>query len=278
MCPRTTGIIRAGLILALGSVGISFPGVSAGQFDPTGPAETYEVAATSASFVAIAHCPATSGGDGDRLEISRRRTTSRGDPRRHRKSPDHLGFITLKYGTFDPKGTPDGGSFLGFRTGAEWENRLTLSFNFDAYWRSFTEETVIAQEVDPNGNLIRTSATSLETSSTLLPLGVSLGLRLPGTQTLTPFVGVGIAYEVLINDIKDYQTGLEDTNVYGGPGWQLFGGLMFPVTSTARFLGELWYNDAEVSRNVDTYEQGLPVRETIDVSGLGARFGVEFAF
>jgi hypothetical protein len=197
--------------------------------------------------------------------------------RRHRAS-DALHFVTLKYGTYDPKGSPDGGAFLGLRTGAEFDNRLTLSFNVDAYWRSYAEQITIAQDVDPNGNLITASITRFATSSTLIPLGVSLGLRLPGSRTVTPFVGVGVAYEILVNEVEDYESGIDDTNVYGGPGWQVFGGLMVPVTHGARFLGELWLNDAEVSRDVETYERGLPVREAIDVSGLGARFGVEFRF
>jgi hypothetical protein len=277
MRPSTIGITHLALIIALGIGGILSPDVSTGQTGP-GLTATGDGGLHGLSSSTILRSPVGPDGSGDALAICRTRSKSNVHRQARGGSPTHTSFLNFKYGTYNPEGNVDGGSFFGFRTGAEFENRLTLAFNFDAFWRSYTEEALIAQETDPNGNLIRTSVTSLETSSTLIPLGVSLGLRLPGSRTLTPFIGVGIAYEILVNDVKDYQTGMEDTNVYGGPGWQVFGGLMFPITTNARFLGELWYNDAEVSRNVESYESGLPVREKVDVSGIGARLGVEFAW
>ena len=107
---------------------------------------------------------------------------------------------------------------------------------------------------------------------------MSLGLRLPSSRTLTPFIGAGVTYQVLVNEVRDYENGVEFANTYGGPGWQVYGGLMMPITTQARLLGELMYNEATVSRNVDSFQLGLPVRETIDVSGVGLRFGVEFHF
>jgi hypothetical protein len=58
----------------------------------------------------------------------------------------------------------------------------------------------------------------------------------------------------------------------------VFGGLLLPLTSEVRVLGELWYNDATVGRDVDRYVAGLPVSERIDVGGLGARVGLEVHF
>jgi len=282
MSPGITGIgivARIALISALGSAGALLPATAAAQsaLAPGGP--DLELTAHGAAFCLTGSAKQTpTCNQPTAFELGRSRT--RIVRNRHRRSPvpEHVPFVNLKYGTFDPKGSPNGGSFLGLRTGAEFDNRLTLSFNLDAYWRSFTEEITIAQELDRNGNVITTSLTSFATTSTLIPLGVSLGLRLPGSRTLTPFVGVGVAYEILVNNVEDYASGIEDTNVYGGPGWQVFGGLMMPITSDTHLLGELWLNDAEVSRDVDNYSEGLPVRETIDVSGFGARLGIEFHF
>jgi hypothetical protein len=200
-------------------------------------------------------------------------------PRYHRAPRhDHENFVHLKLGTFDPEGDGNGGGFFGFSTGVELQNRITAGFTADFYRRSFTDEVIIAETVDENGNVITTSVRRLDTSSNLIPLGVALGFRLPGSRTVTPFAGVGVAYEFLINDVENYELGVEDTNVYSGPGWQLFGGLLVPVTSDVRLLGELWMNDATVSRDIDRYERGLPVTERIDVDGFGARAGIEFHF
>jgi hypothetical protein len=184
----------------------------------------------------------------------------------------------LKFGTYDPEGHPDAGRFFGLTTGVEFQNRFTVGFTLDYHRRSFIDETVIAESVDQNGNVIYTTVRRVDTSSNLIPLGVSLGLRLPGSRTLTPFVGAGVAYEILVNDVENHELGIRDTNVYTGPGWQLFGGLMVPVTSEVRLLGELWTNNATVRRDIDRYELGLPVGEKIDVGGFGARLGVEFHF
>ena len=209
--------------------------------------------------------------------LTRRPRASR-HPHYRTPRPDRENFVHLKFGTFDPEGDRNGGGFFGLSTGVELQNRITAGFTADFYRRSFTDETIIAESVDQNGNVITTSVRRLDTSSNLIPLGVALGFRLPGSRTVTPFVGVGVAYEVLVNEVRNYEQGIEDTNVYSGPGWQLFGGLLVPVSSDVRLMGELWANDATVSRNIDRYEQGLPVSERIDVDGFGARLGVEFHF
>ncbi len=199
-------------------------------------------------------------------------------PARSSRPADRENFVHLKLGTFDPEGPQNGGTFFGLVTGVEFQNRVTVGFDLDVYRRSHTRETVIAEAVDPLGNVITTTAMSLETASTLVPLGVSLGVRLPGSRTLTPYVGVAAAYEILVNEVHNYELGVEATNVYGGPGWQVFGGLLVPITREVRVIGELAYNDALVRRDIERYEFGLPVSERIDVSGFGARVGVEFHF
>jgi hypothetical protein len=258
-------------------VGASLPVPSHGQFEAGGPS-TVSLLTVPRAGAQVTSTVLASGHDCGDFSLGRTKANSIKRRRHHHRSADYLHFVTLKLGTYNPEGAVDGGRFFGFRTGAEFDDRLTVSFNADAYWRSYTEEATIAQDVDVHGNVITTSVTSLETSSTLIPLGVSLGIRLPGSRTVTPFVGAGVAYEILVNDVRDFATGIEDTNVYGGFGWQIFGGLMVPITSGTRFLGELWFNDAEVSREVDSYSRGLPVRESIDVSGVGARLGIEFSF
>ena len=202
---------------------------------------------------------------------------------RPRQSPsrppdDRENVVHLKFGTYDPEGSENGGAYFGLLTGVEFQNRVTIGFNLDIYRRSYSRETVIAETVDPTGNVITTTATSLATSSTLVPLGVSLGIRLPGSRTLSPYVGGAVAYEILVNQVRNYELGAEGTHVYGGPGWQVFGGLICPLTREVRLLGELGYNDAMVRRDIDRYTLGLPVGERIDVSGLSARAGVEFHF
>jgi hypothetical protein len=202
---------------------------------------------------------------------------------RPRQSPspppdDRENVVHLKFGTYDPEGDESGGAYFGLLTGVEFQNRVTIGFDLDVYRRSYSRETVIAETVDPMGNVITTTATSLATSSTLVPLGVSLGIRLPGSRTLTPYIGGAVAYEILVNQVRNYEFGVQATNVYGGPGWQVFGGLICPLTREVRLLGELGYNDAMVRRDIDRYTLGLPVGERIDVSGMSARAGIEFHF
>ncbi len=223
----------------------------------------------------LASLPATEalGGSAPGWSLSRR--PRHAQPRR---PTDRQNFVHLKLGTYDPEGPENGGAFFGLVTGVEFQNRVTVGFDLDVYRRSYRQETLIAETVDPTGNVITTTATSLRTASTLVPLGISIGLRLPGSRTLTPYVGAAAAYEVLVNEVRNYDLGVEATNVYGGPGWKVYGGLLCPITREVRVMGELAYNDALVRRNIDRYALGLPVGERIDVSGLGARVGVEFHF
>lgn len=208
--------------------------------------------------------------------LSRRPRRSRYHHDRSHEDREH--FVNLKFGTFDPDGPRNNSGFFGLATGVEFQNRVTAGFTLDFSRRSFTDETVIAETVDPNGNLITTSVRRLDTSSNLIPLGVALSVRLPGSRTLTPYAGAGVAYEIMVNTFNNYEQNVEDTSVFTGPGWQVFGGLLVPVTSGVRLMGELWANDATVRRNIDRYERGLPVTERIDADGFGARVGVEFHF
>lgn len=233
-------------------------------------------------FAVLADLAGASVAMADDCDYPRRLSRRPRRPRYHRdhRPPheDREHFVNLKFGTFDPEGRANNGGFFGLATGVEFQNRLTAGFTLDYYRRSFTDETIIAESVDENGNLVTTSVRSLDTSSNLIPLGVALSLRLPGSRTLTPYAGVGVAYEIMVNEVHNYEQDIEDTSVFTGPGWQVFGGLLVPVTSDVRLMGELWANDATVRRNIDRYERGLPVTERIEVDGFGARVGVEFHF
>jgi hypothetical protein len=229
-----------------------------------------------AALATLAAGPALATWGADPASSLHRRPRPR-NPHRSAGPTDREYFVNLKFGKFEPESS-EGGPFFGLSSGVEFQDRVAVGFNLDVYRRSFTDQTIIAETIDPTGIVINTTLRSLETSANLIPLGVSLAVRLPGSRTLTPYVGVGAAYEILLNDIENFELGIADTNVYTGLGWQAYGGLLLPITREVRMLGELWYNDATVERDIDRFVRGLPVREEIDVDGFGARVGVEFHF
>ncbi len=243
---------------------VAVPAIDATAHPRGGPAVPAALSSSLARSAALEVC-----------EVTKR---SRRHPRhrRRRASMAQEHYAQLKVGRFNPDGPADDGLYLGFATGTEFDQRLTVGFHVDYARRTFVEEVRVAEEVDPTGNVVRRSYRSLDTSSNLVPLSVQVGVRLPGSQTVTPFVGAGLAYNILVNEIVDFERRIDDVNAYGGFGWQLTGGLVAPISPNARLMGEFTWSDGDVSRDIDHYVAGLPVRETIDVSGVGVRLGFEF--
>src|SRR5262249_7979830 len=79
------------------------------------------------------------------------------------------GFLMLNGGVFDPEENVAEHTTFGFRAGQSYD---LLSVGVGADWahKSFDEEIVIAQTVDPTGHVVTQAIQTMHTSSHLVPM------------------------------------------------------------------------------------------------------------
>jgi len=99
-----------------------------------------------------------------------------------------------------------------------------------------------------------------------------------GSVPFSPYFGGAAGYEVLWLSAEDFTTATEFDGTYGGFGWQVWAGASLPLGGSARLVGEVFANQAEVGRDVTDDITGETFRETINVDGTGMRFGLAWGF
>jgi hypothetical protein len=94
----------------------------------------------------------------------------------------------------------------------------------------------------------------------------------------SPYFGAAAGYEVLWLRAEDFTAGTEFDATYGGFGWQAWAGASLPLGGTARVVAEVFTNQSEVGRDVEDVTTGERLRETVNVDGMGMRFGLAWGF
>jgi hypothetical protein len=187
-------------------------------------------------------------------------------------------FTQIHAGFMDPEGPERAGFLAGLRLGVAPDAHVQIGATVDWRHRENSQSQVVSESPGPGGTVITTRRDLARSSSDFIPfLGfvqVSGGPGLP----VVPYFGAGAGYEVLHLTAEDFQTGEEFEGTFGGFGWQLWGGVSFPLSGSARFNAEVFANQAELSRDDEDPLTGESFRETVDMDGTGARFGFSWGF
>ena len=187
------------------------------------------------------------------------------------------GFAQFHGGSFDPDGAAENHLLVGFRAGQSYD-AVQIGMATDWAHRSFTEEAVVAETIDPTGHVVTTTVERLTTSSHLLPVMGFIQVAAPAELPVRPYFGLGGGYEALFLNSENFLTGEDHSGNFGGWGWQAWGGASLPLGPRSSLAGEVFANTATVRRNVDRFQLGQPVRESVDVDGVGLRVGVQVGF
>jgi hypothetical protein len=180
--------------------------------------------------------------------------------------------FAFRVGYFNPDDAEDGIT-LGASFGRLFDEMVEVGLGVDVLYRNFTDDATVATSVLPDGTVVSTSVTKVEFSTLLLPIMLEVGVRIPVGPTKARISG-GLGYEILRIKEENFQLDVSDNRWYGGFTWQVGGGWMFGLGSSTYIFVEGFYRRAEVDRRTDDMIQGLPVREVVDTSGLGARVGI----
>lgn len=185
----------------------------------------------------------------------------------------HLGF-------FNPEG-PRGEQFLvGLRGGPMIDSRVQLGLAVDWIHKNEKTSSITSSQEGPGGTQIEVRQDLARSSSHLFPLMAYIQFSVDDNLPVVPYFGAGAGYEVLLLSAEDFTTGAQYDGTFGGWGWQAWGGVALPLSGRTRLSGEVFINRGDLARNSDVKDgfAGSSYRETINVDGAGARFGLAWGF
>jgi hypothetical protein len=182
----------------------------------------------------------------------------------------------LHSGFFQPDGGSGTGFVLGMRGGPMLSKNVQIGMAFDWEYRSEQQGVVVGSAPGPGGTPIVTQRQLFSASESTFPLMAYLQISAAPTRVIVPYVGIGGGYEFLTLSATDY-TGYSFYANYGGWGWQTWAGARIPFAGHAGLLGEVYWNDATVHRDVFDPISGFTYRESVSLSGVGGRFGLSWA-
>jgi len=199
------------------------------------------------------------------------------DEYRPRRSYGPGGSVTqLHVGFFDPKEFSSAGLVVGGRFGTAVDEHIQLGVDVDWRYKSERQTDVVSQQALPGGGTAQVTRVLSRATSNFVPImgyiQVGGGPDLP----ISPYVGAGAGWEGYFISADDFNSGTHFDASYGGFGWQMWAGAQMALGPRSHLIGEVFINQAELGRDVD--QGGQTYRETVNLDGTGARFGVSWGF
>ncbi len=184
--------------------------------------------------------------------------------------------LDVRVGYLDPKDAKSGFS-IGGAFSAIIDESIAIGFGIDVFRRNYTKESEVATQEYQSGINETTIMREVEYNTTILPLMAELLIRIPGSYNHSYFLRGSMGYQMLWNKEQNYELEVSESRFYSGFAWGLGAGLEFKLGRKSALFIEGVYNSAEVSRNREETQEGLPVWDQVDLSGFGARVGVAMA-
>jgi hypothetical protein len=287
MCRMKTTLLIAGLVALATTAARAGDALEPSAFATSILEAAPAISADGSTFELTATEPAPSAGfampphDGVRFGSVRyqpRRGGWRQPAYGAREEPSHIRGVTqLHAGFLDPEGPSNAGLLLGFRGGQRIDDMFELGLGID--WRTKSGHTteVLSETTGPGGEKLVVSRELSRYSSHLFPVLAYFQVGAPGSLGLAPYAGVAGTYEALFLSAEDSQTGDSFDATYDGWGWQVWGGASLGLSGSARLIGEVFWNDATLGRDVHDPVAGT-FRETVSMNGVGARLGFNWGF
>lgn len=186
-------------------------------------------------------------------------------------------FSQFHIGVLDVEGSEKAGVLFGFRGGLAVDPNVQIGGQLEWRHRGNHDTQVISEQPGPGGTTITVRQDLDRSSSDLIPIMGLIQVGGGGGQVM-PYFGLAGGVEVLHLSAENFQTGEEFDGTFVGWGWQGWGGLAMPLSGRARVNAEIFYNGSELSRDTEDPFTGQGFRETVDMSGAGARLGLAWGF
>jgi hypothetical protein len=188
------------------------------------------------------------------------------------------GMSQIHVGYFDPDNELGSRMLVGIRGGPMLTRNLQLGLAVDWIHRTNHISSLDSTRSGTGGVPITVRNEVARTSMNMFPVMGFLQLSAPDNLGIVPYIGGGGGYQVMILSSDDYVTVQHAQTTLGGWGWQAWAGLGISAGGHVRLFAEGYKSEFELSREVTDQASSLPVRETVNANGMGARFGLLWGF
>jgi hypothetical protein len=188
------------------------------------------------------------------------------------------GSTQIHGGFFDPDGDAQSGILFGLRGGPRLDEHVQLGASLDWRHRSASFTDVIGTGTGPGGEEIEIRRELGRSTSDWVPLQLFLELNAGNDMPVIPYFGLAGGYQWLGISGDDFSNGSAFDATFGGWGWQAYGGLALPIGPRTRLNAEVFINESDLHRESIDALTGDEVRESIDMDGVGMRFGLAWGF
>lgn len=186
------------------------------------------------------------------------------------------GVTQLHIGVFDPKDFSSAGAVFGFRGGTAIDQHIQLGVAVDWRYKSDRQTEVVSSQSLPGGGTAQVTRVLSRASSNFVPIMGYVQVGGSPDLAISPYIGAGAGWEGYWISADDFNSGTSFDASYGGFGWQAWAGAQMALGPRSHLIGEVFINQAELGRDVN--QGGQTFRETINLDGTGARFGVSWGF
>jgi hypothetical protein len=174
-------------------------------------------------------------------------------------------YIEFKFGQLTPADAQDGIVF-GMSTGRRIDDRLFWGFEWDYFYTSYTQ---ISDVSGSEQQVAIDFTTKFLTFLFLISYEARMG---PGAFFFRGSGGLGI--DMIWDKQQSLTSGTSRTEYYTGFAWQVTGGIGWQISRQGLLFFDLVYHGSEFAEGDVTVIDGLPVINSIDVSGFGFRGGI----
>jgi len=180
--------------------------------------------------------------------------------------------FSVEAGYTNPKDAK-GGVFAGLMIGRALDQSVNVSLGVDYFKKSYSEESVVATQ-NEQGLTSNTYTTAVDYNRTIIPINLVMDARIPTSRYFGYFIRGGLSYQLLFSEETNYELDQKETRRFRGLGWIGAAGFFYHIGRRSTLMMGATYNSCEVSRDIEQSEQGLPISERVDLSGIGFRLGV----
>jgi hypothetical protein len=182
----------------------------------------------------------------------------------------HTGAFHLHGGVYSPIDATVTNALIGMRFGLHMGEPVL--FGVATGWTYHTKSLYGPTGGGPPGLNPRTVLAT--GTANLIPAMLFLQATLTQKFFLAPYIGVAAGYEWLYMTAKDYRTDTNASLTYSNPAWEWYAGMGLRLSRSTRIDGEAFYHGATLGRDVTD----SPLRETVDLDGVGVRVGLNIAY
>ena len=181
------------------------------------------------------------------------------------------GAIHLHGGVFSPIDATATNALIGARIGLHLGEAVL--FGVQTGWTYHTRSLYGASAGGPPGLNPRTVLRTA--TANLVPAMAFMQVTLTQKFFLAPYLGIAGGYEWLYLHDHDFVTDAQQSITYSNPAWEWYAGMGIRLTRSTRIDGEAFYHAATMGRDAP---DGSGRKETVDLSGIGVRAGLNFSY